>query len=126
MVTASIIAVVTVFLVLLLKPLKGEYAMLVVLTGGMLILRYGVEQMQQILETVETLKGYMPYVSNYLGTFIKMIGITYLCEFTAGLCRDGGCQSLGGQIEILGKLSILAISTPVLIALFETIESLLA
>ena len=126
MVTASIIAVVTVFLVILLKPLKGEYAMLIVLAGGMLILRYGVEQMQQILKTVETLKGYMPYVSNYLGTFIKMIGITYLCEFTAGLCRDGGCQSLGGQIEILGKLSILAISTPVLIALFETIESLLA
>lgn len=126
MVTASIIAVITVFLVLLLKPIKGEYAMLVVLTGGIFILRYGVEQIQQILQTVETLKGYMPYVSDYLGIFIKMIGISYLCEFTAGLCRDGGCQSLGGQIEILGKLSILAISTPVLVALFETVERLLA
>ena len=31
MVTAAVIAVITVFLVLLLKPLKGEYAMLVVL-----------------------------------------------------------------------------------------------
>lgn len=126
MVTASVIAVITVFLVIFLKPLKGEYAMLAALAGGILILRYGAEQMKQILETVETLKGYMPYISNYLGTFVKMIGITYLCEFTAGLCRDGGCQSLGGQIEILGKLSILAISTPVLVALFETIESLLA
>lgn len=126
MVTTSMIAIVTVFLVLLLKPLKGEYAMMAVLAGGILILRYGVEQMQQILETVETLKGYMPYVSNYLGMFVKMIGITYLCEFTAGLCRDGGCQSLGGQIEMAGKFSILAISTPVLVALFETIESLLA
>ncbi len=125
MITASVIVVAIVFLVLLLKPIKGEYAMLVILAGGILILRYGVEQMQQILETVETLKGYMPYVSDYLGMFVKMIGITYLCEFTAGLCRDSGCQSLGGQIEILGKLSILAISTPVLIALFETIERLL-
>ncbi|MCX4269715.1 MAG: stage III sporulation protein AD [Lachnospiraceae bacterium] len=126
MVTAAVIAVITVFLVLLLKPLKGEYAMLVVLAGGMLILRYGVEQILQILQTVETLKGYMPYVSDYMGIFIKMIGISYLCEFTAGLCRDGGCQSLGGQIEIVGKLSILAISTPVLVALFETVERLLA
>lgn len=126
MVTAAVIAVITVFLVLLLKPLKGEYAMLVVLAGGMLILRYGVEQILQILQTVETLKGYMPYVSDYMGIFVKMIGISYLCEFTAGLCRDGGCQSLGGQIEIVGKLSILAISTPVLVALFETVERLLA
>jgi len=126
MVTVSIIAVITVFLVILLKPLKGEYAMLATLVGGMLLLSYGVEQMEQILHTVETLKGYIPYISNYLGTFIKMIGITYLCELTAGLCRDGGCQSLGTQIELLGKLSILAISTPVLVALFETIESLLS
>lgn len=126
MVTVSVIAVTVVFLVILLKPLKGEYAMFVVLAGGILILRYGIAQMQQILGTVETLKGYMPYVSDYLGMFIKMVGITYLCEFTAGICRDGGCQSLGGQIEMVGKLSILAISTPVLIALFETIESLLA
>ena len=90
MIRILLIAVAVVFLVMLLKPLKGEYAMLVVLAGGILMMRYGVEQMQQILETIETLKGYMPYISNYLGLFIKMIGITYLCEFTAGLCRDGG------------------------------------
>lgn len=126
MIRILLMAVAVVFLVILLKPLKGEYAMLTVLAGGILMMRYGVEQMQQILETIETLKGYMPYISNYLGLFIKMIGITYLCEFTAGLCRDGGCQSLGGQIEILGKLSILAMSTPVLVALFETIERLLS
>lgn len=125
MITTAILAVTTVFLVILVKQLKAEYAILILLAGGMLILRYGVEQLSQVLDTVETLTEYMPYVSGYLGTFVKMIGITYLCEFTSGLCKDGGCQSLGSQIEILGKLSILAISAPVLVALFETIESLL-
>lgn len=126
MITAAILAIVTVFLVILLKPLKNEYAMLVVLAGGMVLFYYGLEELKQIISSIDTLKGYMPYVSGYLGTFLKMIGITYLCEFSAGLCRDGGCQSLATQIEIVGKLSILAISAPVLVALFETIETLLA
>ena len=53
---------------------------------------------------------------------MKMVGITYVAEFTSGICKDAGFGALGGQIEIFGKLSILAISTPILLALLETLQ----
>ena len=54
-----------------------------------------------------------------------MVGITYVAEFASGICKDAGYGSLGNQIEIFGKLSILGISMPILLALFGTLETFL-
>ena len=62
----------------------------------------------------------------YFATLMKMVGITYIGEFASGICKDSGCSFLGSQIEIFGKLSILAVSAPVVLALLQTLESFLA
>lgn len=56
----------------------------------------------------------------------KMIGITYVADFAAGICKDAGYGAISSQIEFFGKISVLATGTPVLLALFETIRSCLA
>ena len=61
----------------------------------------------------------------YLTALLKMAGITYIAELASGLCRDAGYSSMGTQIEMFGKLSILAVSAPIVLALFETLESFL-
>ena len=42
------------------------------------------------------------------------------------ICKDAGYGSLGTQIEIFAKLSILAVSMPILLALLETVKQFLA
>ena len=61
----------------------------------------------------------------YLTMILKMIGITYVAEFAVNLCKDAGCQTIAGQIELFAKLSILVISMPVILAFMETIGELL-
>ena len=39
------------------------------------------------------------------------------------MCRDAGYQAVASQIEIFAKLSLLAVSLPVVTALINTIES---
>lgn len=58
----------------------------------------------------------------YLGTLLKMVGITYIAEFASGICRDAGFSALGTQVEMFGKLSILAVSAPVLQALLRNLS----
>ena len=55
-----------------------------------------------------------------------MIGITYIAEFSSGVCRDAGYQTIAVQIEIFSRLTILALGMPVLLALLETIREFLA
>ena len=121
-VTISIIGLVAVLLAVQLKGVKGEYGVYLVVSAGFLIFFYGVSKLETILDTMEKVQGYIKINSVYLGTLMKMIGITYIAEFASGVCKDAGYGSVGTQIEIFGKLSILAVSMPILLALMETLQ----
>lgn len=125
-VTISVIGLVAVLLAVQLKGVKGEYGTYLVVSAGFLIFFYGVSKLETILKTMEKVQGYIKINSVYLGTLMKMIGITYIAEFASGVCKDAGYGSVGTQIEIFGKLSILAVSMPILLALMETLQVFLS
>ena len=56
---------------------------------------------------------------------LKVIGITYVCEFSSGVCRDAGYQAVAGQIEVLGKLTVMFAGLPILFAVIEQIHGFL-
>lgn len=126
MLAVAVLGIAAMLLAVQLKGMKSEYGLYVALGAGIVIFSYGVDKLSIILETIEKLQGYLSIPTAYFGTLVKMVGITYLSEFASGLCKDGGYQAIAVQLEIFGKLSILAVSTPVILALFETIESLLS
>ena len=92
----------------------------------MVIFFYGISKLETIVETVKQVQAYIRVNSVYLNTLMKMIGITYIAEFASGICKDAGYGALGSQIEIFGKLSILAVSMPILLALMETVQRFLS
>ncbi len=53
---------------------------------------------------------------------LKALGISYLCEFSAGICRDCGFTSLSSQIRIFAKLYILILGMPILLAFIDSLE----
>lgn len=124
-ITIAAAGIATVLLAVQLKGLKGEYAAYMVMAAGAFIFFYGTGKLKDILEALERIQGYIKVNSVYLVTLLKMVGITYVAEFASGICKDAGDGSLGNQIEIFGKLSILGISMPILLALFGTLETFL-
>ena len=61
----------------------------------------------------------------YIALLLKMIGVTYLSEFSSSICRDAGYSAVAGQIELVGKLSILTIGMPIVLALFELMVAMI-
>ena len=108
-----------------LKGVKSEYGLYVILAAGVIFFFWGAGQLKGILEVFHQLETYIKIKPVYRLTLLKMVGITYVAEFAAGICKDAGFGSLGNQIEIFGKLSILGISMPILLALFSTLEQFL-
>ncbi|MFQ9151540.1 MAG: SpoIIIAC/SpoIIIAD family protein [Blautia sp.] len=76
------------------------------------------DRMQEIRQAV-------PVDEACLKILMKMLGVTYLADFTANLCRDAGYSAIAGQVEFFGKLSLLTLSLPVLAALMETVSQML-
>lgn len=124
-ITIAAAGIAAILLAVQMKAVKGEYAVYMVMAAGFFIFFYGTGKLKAILEALEQIQGYIRINSVYLVTLFKMIGITYVAEFASGICKDAGYGSLGSQIEIFGKLSILGISMPILLALFGTLESFL-
>ena len=108
------------------KGAKPEFALLVTVGAGLCILAGTVGKMQYLLGMLAQMKSYLPVDSSYLNTLLKMLGITYVGQFSAGICKDAGYQTLAVQIELFGKLTILLLSLPVLSALLETVRKFLS
>lgn len=77
------------------------------------------------MDGLAVIQDCLPLKAGYIQTLMKIIGITYIAEFASDLCKDAGYQTIAGQIQIFGKLSVLAVSIPVLTALLDTIQTFL-
>lgn len=122
---AGVIGVIGAVLAVQLKSGKAEYAVYVSIAVSLLLFSLIVSRLQIFVETVDRIASYIRLDPGYLSVLLKMIGITYIAEFSAGICRDAGYQTIAGQIEIFAKLTILALGMPVLTALLETIGEFL-
>ena len=78
-----------------------------------------------LLEEFRGLQQYLGDSKGYLGILMKVVGITYLCEFSAGICKDAGFSSASDQLEILGKLSVLFAGLPILLSVIRQIHSMM-
>ena len=123
---AAVLGITAVALAVQLKPLRQEYSVYLILAAGLVFGFLIISRLELILDTVRAIGSQIRVKNIYLGTLLKMVGITYIAEFASGICRDAGFSALGTQVEMFGKLSILAVSAPVLQALLETLQVFLS
>ena len=50
-----------------------------------------------------------------------MIGISYMTQLAADICRDNGQIAVAGQLEVFCKITIAALGMPVVLTLFEVV-----
>lgn len=121
----SVIGIAGIVMAMMVKEIRPEYAVYLTLTVGVLILFLAVGKLSFLVDNVQKIQEYIPIESAYITILMKMIGITYIGQFASGICRDAGYSAVAGQIELFGKLSVLAVSMPVVTALLETIYEFL-
>ncbi len=124
-ITVAAVGITAVFLASQLKGMKGEYSFFLSAAAGMFVFFFGMQKLEGILTVIKKIQEEIQLNPVYFSTLMKMVGITYIGEFATGICKDSGHSFLGSQIEIFGKLSILAVSVPVVLALLNTLETFL-
>ena len=122
----GIIGVIGAILAVQLKGGKAEYGIYVAMAVSVILFSFIIDRLGVFVSTVGELASYIDMDAGYLATMLKMIGITYIAEFSSGICKDAGYQTIAGQIEIFCKLTILTLGMPVLMALLETILEFLS
>ena len=124
----SVLGVGGVLLGIFLKDRAPEYVSLITMGIGLVILGLAVGKIGYLFDSLERLRETLPVGLDgvYIRTMLKMIGITYIGQFSSGICKDAGYASTGAQIELFCRLSVMVLCMPVLLALLDTIQGFLA
>lgn len=124
-VKVGILGVLGVLLAVQFKAQKPEYGMYISVVVSILIFGFCLRQVEAVMGQMTRIRQYLGGAESYLSTLLKVIGITYICEFSAAVCKDGGFGTVANQIEILGKLSVMIAGLPILFAVIEQIQGLM-
>lgn len=123
LIKVSVVALLGVLVAIQFKGSKPEYAAYIGLALGLLVFGYAINELQIMLRTFSWMSKLFEGADSYLSILLKVIGITYLCEFTASVCKDAGYGTVADQIEVLGKLSVMFAGLPILLTVVEQIQS---
>lgn len=121
----GILGVAGILLAVQLKQEKSEVAVYLSIVISLLIFFGILDSLEVLVATVREIGTYIQIDSSYIMTLVKMLGITYIAEFSSGLCKDAGYSAIATQIELFGKITILVLSLPILLALLRTIQEFL-
>lgn len=125
MIQIGMIGVLGALLAIQFKSGKTEYGIYMSAAVSIILFACIVDRLELFVNTVEEISRYITIDTGYIATMLKMTGITYIAEFSSGICKDAGYQTIAVQIEIFSKLTILAMGLPVLLALLKTIQGFL-
>lgn len=121
----AMIGVTGVFLAIPLKSYKAEYGMLISLGTCICIFVYLLTKLEIVMDYIGRIESVLHLDQGYIRLLLKMMGITYVAQFASEICKDAGYAAISSQIEMFGKVSILFVSMPVLLALLQTVGAYL-
>jgi stage III sporulation protein AD len=109
----------------IIKQYKPEYGIHISIATGVIIFLLIVGKLASILKVMEQLTNKMEIDLIYVKSIFKIIGIAYISEFGAQVCRDSGEESIALKIEFAGKILIMVLALPILLSVLNLIVKLI-
>ncbi|MBU5311026.1 stage III sporulation protein AD [Tissierella carlieri] len=119
------IGIVATVFIIILKSTRPEFALYISLLTGVVIFTMILGELSYVIQTLNTLARRVNIEFAYFSTILKIIGMAYIVEFGAQISRDAGEDSIAMKIELGGKVIIMVLAIPILLALMELIIKIL-
>ena len=119
------VAFVTAVAAIVLKSSKPELSFAVTVTGVIIILIFVADMLQNTVNIISSIAGMTGIENGLIKILLKIVGIGYLTEFSAGLLNDFGSNAIADKVTLAGKLTILVLSLPVIESVLGLIRGFL-
>ena len=119
------IGLITCLATIIVKPIRSDFSVIIAIVGGLIILFMVVDYLSNVFEVLRNIIGISGVNSNLYTLLLKIIGVGYLIEFTAGICSDTGNSGLGDKVLLGGKIIILVMALPIITNILQIIMELL-
>ena len=114
-------ALVSGILILFLKEINSQLAMLATIVVSVIVVVEIIEYILTVYSLIEKVVEITKIDYSLYKTIIKIIGLGYITEFGAGIVEDFGLKSLSQKIVLAGKVIILCVAMPIIYAMLELV-----
>ncbi|QEK12143.1 stage III sporulation protein AD [Crassaminicella thermophila] len=119
------LGIIATILTVVLKNQRPEISLQISIVTGIIIFIFIITKLASVLEVLNMLARKIDIDLVYITTILKIVGIAYVAEFGAQVCRDAGETAIASKVEFAGKILIMVLAIPILIALFNLIVELM-
>lgn len=119
------VGIVATILIVILKVQKPEIGVQISIITGIVVFLMIAGKMSAVLELLSSFTRKANIDITYISTLLKIIGIAYITEFGADICRDAGESAIASKIELAGKVVIVVIAVPIITSLLDLIIKIL-
>lgn len=119
-----LIAICTAISGLVLRSVKSELSVLVFLIGGILILSITISSLGGVFSEVFEIISSAGVSSDVIKMLLKVVGLGFLCEFSANICSDIGANNLAEYLLVGGRIAIIVVCFPVIKNLISIVSGL--
>ena len=119
------IGLIALIMIIIIKQHRPEFAVYISLASGVLILSLVIGKISGIITLLSNLANKSSINTEFLYLLIKITGIAFLTEFAVSICKDSGESAIASKIDIGGKVTIIAISIPIISGLLENVIKVL-
>ena len=119
------IAVCAAVIAAMLRRYHQEYAVMLSIAAGVVILLEIFAGIAPAMKQIHTLFSASGLPTDYILILLKTLGISFLAQFAADACRDAGENALASKVELAGKIAIVVLSLPLFEKIAETAVNLI-
>ena len=112
---------VALFLYLFFNDKRSDLSVLIMLSAGVLVFIFCLSEISEIIVFLKTISEKAGIDIVYLGIVLKILAIAYIASFASEICKDAGAGSLASKVEFAGKIFILVLAIPILMAVLDSI-----
>jgi len=114
-------AFIALLIVMVVRKERSDIALFISIVAGILIFIFMISKLTIVINFLQSLSNKANIDVVYLDTVFKILGIAYLSSFTSEICKDAGESSIASKVEFAGKILILTLAIPILMAVMKTI-----
>lgn len=119
------IGIVAVILSVMIKGYRPEISVGITIITVAILFMIVSPQLKSVMVFFVDIAEKIGVEMQYIVVVIKVIGVAYLTQISAEICKDAGENAIGTKIEFGGKIVIIVLSTPVMYRLLEVVSQVI-
>ena len=120
-----VLTIIFAVIILYLRSINGELAMLTGICAGMIILFYAFSYLSEVFSVIDRMIELTGIDRDMYKIIFKITSIGYLVEFGADTVSDFGLKSLADKLVFVGKIMIFSISLPIIYAIINLLSGII-